>query len=101
MKRHARRESSRIDARSLFCIKPDPAWYVVSLHTGDWVARRRHSAVPIRRTSAQRAAWDIVSIVPSIRRLWITLPATMTAASNNERCATLAVPVPIAGGTRP
>ena len=34
------------------------------------------------RTSAQRAAFDIVSIVPSIRRPWTTLPTTMTTARN-------------------
>ena len=33
-------------------------------------------------TSAQRAAFDIVSIVPSIRMPWTTLPATMTTASD-------------------
>ena len=32
------------------------------------------------RTSAQRAAFDIVSIVPSISMPWTTLPATMTTA---------------------
>ena len=32
-------------------------------------------------TSAQRAAFDIVSIVPSISRPWTTLPTTMTTAS--------------------
>jgi hypothetical protein len=34
------------------------------------------------RTSAQRAAFDIVSIVPSISMLWTTLPPTMTTASD-------------------
>ena len=33
------------------------------------------------RTSAQSAAFEIVSIVPSISRQWTTLPATMTIAS--------------------
>ena len=31
-------------------------------------------------TNAQRAAFDIVSIVPSISIAWATLPATMIAA---------------------
>ena len=34
------------------------------------------------RTSAQRAAFDTVSIVPSISMPWTTLPTTMTTASN-------------------
>ena len=32
------------------------------------------------RTSAQRAAFDIVSIVPSTSMAWTTLPTTMTTA---------------------
>ena len=32
------------------------------------------------RTSAQRAAFDIVSIVPSTSMPWTTLPTTMTTA---------------------
>ena len=36
-----------------------------------------------RRTSAQRAAFDIVSIVPSISRPWTTLPTTMTTARSH------------------
>lgn len=34
------------------------------------------------RTSTQRAAFDTVSIVPSIRMAWTTTPATMTTASD-------------------
>ncbi len=34
------------------------------------------------RTSAQRAAFDIVSIVPSISMPWTTAPTTMTTARN-------------------
>ena len=33
-------------------------------------------------TSAQSAAFDTVSIAPSIRTAWTTLPATMTIASS-------------------
>ena len=33
------------------------------------------------RTSAQRAAFDKVSIVPSISMAWTTLPTTITTAS--------------------
>ena len=32
------------------------------------------------RTSAQRTAFDTVSIVPSISMVWTSPPATMTAA---------------------
>ena len=32
------------------------------------------------RTSAQRAAFEIVSIGPSTSMAWVTLPATMTTA---------------------
>ena len=34
------------------------------------------------RTSAQSAAFETVSIVPSIRMPWTTLPTTMTIASS-------------------
>lgn len=33
-------------------------------------------------TSAQSAAFDTVSIVPSISMAWTTLPTTMTTASD-------------------
>ena len=50
------------------------------------VARFRHTRrsamtfMAAARTSAQRAAFDIVSIVPSISMPWTTLPTTMTTA---------------------
>jgi len=34
------------------------------------------------RTSAQSAAFDIVSIVPSISMPWTTIPTTMSTASD-------------------
>jgi hypothetical protein len=71
-------------------LSEDPYRYLVSSPCARFsqreVARFLHTRRSARtfmvaaRTSAQRAAFDIVSIVPSISMPWTTLPMTMTTA---------------------
>jgi hypothetical protein len=74
----ARPNRVRAASRSDFCCRTKPSQRDIArfLHT----RRSVMTFIVAPRTSVQRAAFDIVSIVPSTSMPWTTLPMTMTTA---------------------